>query len=101
MIGEMENMWVFLGKQQLEIFEQNCEAYFELLSTAATQRTILSMFYFVSVRSKRIMPIDKLVESDKRDLWESAKEIASGRLDHNQTIELSKCLYTISCFLKG
>jgi len=98
---QTENMWVVLGKQQLNIFEQQSEAYFELLVTGLTQRTILSMFYFVSVRSKRLLPIEKLPESDKKDLWESAKDIAAGRLDNNQTIELSKCLYTIQCFLKG
>ena len=98
---QTENMWVALGKQQLDIFQQNSEAYFELLVTALTQRTILSMFYFVSVRGKRLMAIELLPESDKRDLWESAKEVAGGRLDHYQTIELSKCLYTIQCFLKG
>lgn len=95
------NMWAILGQQQLSIFEQSCEAYFEILVTASTQRLILSMFYFVSVRSKALIAIELLAETDKRDLWESSKEIAAGRLDHHQTVELSKCLYTIQRFLKG
>jgi hypothetical protein len=99
MIIESENMWVRLGKLQLNVFGDNPQAYFELLVTGLTQRVILSMFYFVLVRMRRIIPVEELSESDKADLWESAKEIAADRLDKNKTIELSKCLYIIQEFM--
>lgn len=101
MTDPTENMWIKLGCLQMDVFEANSEAYMNLLITGLTQKVIMLMCYFVSVRMKLILPMEQLPESEKRELWERAKEIASGRLDHNQTIELSKCLYTISCFLKG
>lgn len=94
-----ENMWYKLGQGQLDIFQNNCEAYFELLVTGLNQRVIMTMFYSVCVRFKLLMPIEMLPDSDKRDLWESTKDIAGGRLDNYQCIELSKCLYTIQRFL--
>lgn len=99
MITLSENMWEVLGGKQMETFELHPEAYFELLVTGLSQRVIMSMFYFVLVKRKQIKPVEMLSETDKKDLWESSKEIAAGRLDNAKCIELSKCLYTIQEFM--
>lgn len=101
MTDPTENMWIKLGCLQMDIFEKDSITYFDMLVTSLNQRVIMYMCYFVSVRMKLVVPLEDLPETEKRELWDRAKELAADRLDNEQTIRLSKCLYTIQCFLKG
>jgi hypothetical protein len=91
--------WLELGKQQAELFANDNFIFAELLITTECSRGIMVVCYTVLVRTMIIGPIEKMAIEDKQTLWETAKEIAKGRLGENKMIELSKALVSLEYFL--
>lgn len=91
--------WIELGRKQASLFMDNNLPYVECLITADCNRSILNTCYNVLVRSKKMIPIDKLPEKEKLTLWETAKEFAKDRMNKEQLIELVKALLTLEYFL--
>jgi hypothetical protein len=92
-------MTLQLGRQQAEIFVSNNVAYCEILVTCSCPRTILLYAYNHLVYLQKITPIEELLLDDKQFAWETAKDIAKGRLSRKSLIELVQALVALNYFL--
>lgn len=64
-----------------------------------SQRYILLWCYASLVGNKKIKLMEALDKDDKESIWAMAKEIADGRINKNDVIELCKALYTLEYLL--
>lgn len=94
----LDNMWIQLAIKEMDSFEGNSEAYFKVLATGLTQRIIMVMCYFVSVRMGIVKPLQELEVEKKQKIWIHAKELGGPNCEQWKLIELSKALYVIQCF---
>jgi hypothetical protein len=88
-----------LARKEVESFKANNLAYCEVLVTCTTQRNILRMGYNLLVHRKKIVPIEEMTLAAKTTAYETAKDIAKGRLGRPGLIELVKALIVIEYFL--
>lgn len=88
-----------LGRIQAEMFMANNYSYCEILVKASCPRTILVMAYNRLVRESKLVPIEDLLQEQKEQAWETAKELAKGRLGRNALVDLVKSLLAIEYFL--
>lgn len=91
---------VELGKKQAALFEENNVAYVSCLVKFNSQRNILVWCYTSFVGAKKINPIEDILPSEKKSMWEMANEIANGILDKDGLIELCKAFYTLEYLLR-
>ncbi len=88
-----------LGQKQAQLFLANNVAYCEVLVTCACPRHILLSAYSQLVRLQIIAPIEDLRQEEKENAWQTAKDIAQGRLGRKDLIEVVQALLTIEYFL--
>lgn len=88
-----------LGQLQAQLFVSNNVAYCETLVTCDCPRKILVMTYERLVRQRKIIPIEDMLQDQKQTAWDTAKEIAKGRLGRKALVEVVQALLTIEYFL--
>lgn len=79
-------------------FEKDNSFFIECLIKFSAVRKIMVMGYFRLLKDGKIVPIENLHNDEKISFWNDAKEFAAGRLDNDQCIEFTKCLYTLKYF---
>src|SRR5690242_17227257 len=94
-------MWIELGKKQVDVFTANHEAYLECIVTSAGIRNVMMTVYNMLVGSKMLQKLEDQPYNGKLHVWETAKEIAKDRMDKEGVIKLSKVLYTIEYYLNN
>ena len=88
-----------LARKEAESFKSNSVAYCEVLVTCTAQRNILRMAYNLLVHRKKIVAIEDMALADKTTAYDTAKDIAKGRLGRAGLVELVKALIVIEYFL--
>ncbi len=88
-----------LGRKQALLFQDNNVVYCEMLVTCDCPRHILVNTYQTLVRREKLTPIEDMLLADKQTAWNTAKEIAKGRLGRKALVELVQALITLEYFL--
>ena len=88
-----------LVKKHIEIFHQNNVVFMNCLVTGNGLKGIFLSVYNTLIISKKIIAIELLPVDQKKELWEGAKEFADNRLNNEDCIKFSKCLYVLEYFL--
>lgn len=88
-----------LGRKQVDLFLSNNVTYCEILVTCSCPRHILLMAYQRLVQLRKITPIEDMLQEQKKIAWETAKDIAKGRLRKIELVEVVQALLTIEYFL--
>jgi hypothetical protein len=88
-----------LGRKQAQLFLANNVVYCELLVTCDCPREILVMTYHGLVRREKITPIEDMLQEQKETAWQTAKDIANGRLGRKALVEVVQALLVIEYFL--
>jgi hypothetical protein len=88
-----------LAAQQVESFYKNEPVYIECLVKFKSLRKIMLGIYNSQVSLNKILPIEKLNEGDKMELWEQTKTYSNNRLNKNEIIELAKTVWCLSNLL--
>lgn len=88
-----------LARKQGEIFEKDNVGYMKSIPFVQTPQSILLGCYEILVRQVKVKKIEELSEVDQRNIWDTAKEFAAGRLNKEELIRLSKCLYALEYIL--
>lgn len=99
MLDKCKYTWVWLAVEQSKVFIDNNVSYTEALVNATSIRYIWQVCYSYFVNTKQLPPLERISVEDKTHVWETAKEIAAGRLNNKKTIELSKALYCLEYVL--
>jgi hypothetical protein len=94
-----KEMWIDLGRKQVDCFTNDHETYLECIVKYTGIRDVMMMVYRMLLSSKMIQPLEDQHYEGKLHVWETAKEIAAGRMDKEGQIQLSKVLYTIEYYL--
>lgn len=97
----MLELFVELGKKQVDMFSSNHLTYMNCIVTCEGMRNIMMTVYKSLVHSKRLIALEEMPQDHKLQVWETAKEISNGRMDKKGTIQLSKILYTIEYYLNN
>jgi hypothetical protein len=84
------NSFLDLSSKQVLLFNDNNLVWTECLVKFESVKAIMDMGYNILVRSKKIIPIESMAQEDKVTLWNTTKDIASGRLDQKDLIRISK-----------
>lgn len=95
----MSNIYLEIGKAQVELFYQNNLDYINSLVTCDSIRGLMNSIYNFLTDTKKIEKIETLELEYRQSLWDQTKEYAAGRLDKKKAIELSKALYTLEYLL--
>ncbi len=88
-----------LGRKQAQLFTANNVAYCEALVTCYCPREIMVLTYHRLVRQGKITPIEDMLQEQKETAWQTAKDMAAGRLGKAALIEVVKALLVIEYFL--
>lgn len=88
-----------LGQLQAQLFVGNNVVYCETLIICDCPRKILGMIYVRLVRQHKIIAIEDMLQEQKQIAWDTAKEIAKGRLGRKALVEVVQALLTIEYFL--
>jgi hypothetical protein len=88
-----------LGRKQTVFFTVDNVLYCEVLVSADSCRSILVGCYSTLVRLGKLIPIENLRQSEKEVAWQTAKNIAKGRLGKKAMIELVQALMALEYFL--
>jgi hypothetical protein len=99
MLDKARYPWLWLAIKQAELFVENNIAYTTCLVTGDSPRYIMNHAYCCLVNSNHLMALELLPKDEKENVWETAKEIAAGRLNKAKTVELSKALYCLEYIL--
>jgi hypothetical protein len=92
--------FVELGYKQAALCRENPEVYLNLLVTAQSQRSIMFSAYNSLRMAGKLKAIELLPEEARREIWQSAKDLAKGRLPTDKLILLSKCLMALNYLLE-
>jgi hypothetical protein len=84
---------------EVNAFYSNEPGYIECLVTAKSIRKIMTGIYNSRVFTQKIIPIEKLSEEEKIELWEQTKAYAKGRLNKTELIELAKAVWCLANIL--
>lgn len=97
---DVKSDYIDLGYKQAALCRQNPEAYLNLLVTASSQRSIMFSAYNSLRMRGQLKAIELLPEEARREIWQSAKDLAKGRLPTDKLILLSKCLMALNYLLE-
>ena len=92
----MREIAIWLGARQVELFESNSPIYLDVFCSGEGIRKILRGYYNELVRDEKVIAIENLEPEYKKQLKETAIEMAKGRLNKEGCIELCKCLQVLS-----
>jgi len=99
MLDKKKYTWVWLAVEQSKVFAENNVPYMDAMVNGDSIRYIWQVCYSYFINTKQLPPLESLPVEDKTHVWETAKEIAAGRLNNKKTIELSKSLYCLEYVL--
>lgn len=98
MILEKTNL-LELGRKQAQLYEADNVGYCERLVTTDYPRQFLSKVYWILVRRGKIIAKEDMLLEDKEFAWQTAKEIAKGRLKQKGLVEVVHALLAFEYFL--
>jgi len=90
---------LILGQKQAPLFTADNIAYSETLVTCYVPRHILVCAYRCLVRRGRLIPVEELSQAQKELAWQTAKDIARGRLPRSNLVEIVQALLALEYFL--
>lgn len=88
-----------LGRKQAQLFTANNVAYGETLVTCYCPRDILLKCYYGLVRRGKVTAIEDMLQQEKETAWETAKDLAKGRLRIKELKDVVRALVTLEYFL--
>lgn len=88
-----------LGRKQAQLFTANNVAYVETLVTCYCPRDILLKCYYGLVRRGKVTAIEDMLQHEKESAWETAKDLAKGRLRIKELKDVVRALVAIEYFL--
>jgi hypothetical protein len=88
-----------LAYKEAETFQNNNVAWMECLITCDCTKSIMELGYNILVRKGKIIPIEKMTQAEKENIWNSAREFSKGRLDKEGLIKVAKGLVTLEYLL--
>lgn len=91
-----KEMAIWLGQMQVELFESNQPVYMDVFCSGTAVRSILADYYNTLVAKGDLIAIENLNPPDKKELKQTAIEIAAGRLDTAGCVQLCKCLSVLT-----
>jgi hypothetical protein len=97
---DIKSDFVDLGYKMAAQCRENPEVFLDLLITAPSQRSILFSAYNSLRMRGKLKAIELLPEEARREIWQSAKDLAKGRLPTDKFVLLSKVLYTLNYLLE-
>lgn len=95
--------WIDLGKEMAADFSASKDnlQYLKDLAVLSVPKQVFLLAYNVLHRSKKILTIEFLSPEDKNKTWETAKEIADGRITSNEEMkDICRCLITLEYLLQ-
>lgn len=92
----MREIAIWLGARQVELFESNSPIYLDVFCSGEGIRKILTGYYNQLVQDGKVVAIENLEVEYKKQLKETAIEMAAGRLNTEGCVELCKCLQVLS-----
>jgi hypothetical protein len=96
----LSESFIDLGRKQAQLFRDNPEIFLECLIEYPSQRSVLFAIYNSLRMRGEIKTMEALPENERREIWNTAKELAKGRLPVDKMILLSKVLYTLNWLLE-
>lgn len=94
------SIYLEMGKKYAADFEKDNIGFCKGLPGVPVAMQILSSCYEIFVRGNKIKKIEALAKEEKNIMWETAKEIADGRITNNEgMIRLCTCLYALEFIL--
>lgn len=94
-------MFLELARKQVFLFELDNVSYMRTLVNAQSIRNIMIGGYNSLLVGNKLTPIESLPPEQKTTMWETAKEIAVGKLDTEKLIELCKALCCLEYMLNN
>lgn len=94
-----ESPFLELAKKQVELFQNDNSAWMECLVTCDCTKSIMELGYNILVRQNKIIPIEKMYQTDKENIWNAAREFSRGRLNKQGLIKMSKGLVVLEYLL--
>lgn len=88
-----------LARKEAETFQKDNVAWMECLVTCECTKTIMELGYKILLRQNKIIPIEKMAQTDKENLWGQARDFAKNRLDIEGLIKICRGLITLEYFL--
>jgi hypothetical protein len=88
-----------VAKKQAAMCNDDSVTYINCLITCEGMRGLMTTVYNALINTKRAIKIEDLSLEEKNTLWLQTKEFANNQLNLQETIKLSKCLYSIEYFL--
>lgn len=88
-----------LGRKQAQLFAEDNEDYCETLVNCDKPRDIILMAYYGLVRRGKITAIEDMLQHEKEMAWDTAKDIAKGRLGIKALKDVVRALVAIEYFL--
>ena len=92
----MPEIVIWLGTQQVDLFENKSEEYISAFCHNKAMRKIMCDYYNILLVIKKIISIENTSPEYKKALKDDEKEFAKGRLDTDGRIQLCKCLHVLS-----
>jgi hypothetical protein len=102
--NELHESWIRcimkIGREQMEQFENACEAYVTDLIECNARRTMMRWIYNDMVKAKKLQAIECYDQDTKKKMWAAVKDLCGGRTDdQNKLIDIAKVLYLIEYFI--
>lgn len=88
-----------LARLQVDLLLSNNVAYCEILVTCYCPREILNRAYRILVRMGKITALEDMPYEDQKAAGQLGKDIAKGRLQRKELIEVVKALLAVEYFL--
>jgi len=95
----MTSDMLILAQKQTQLFTADNIAYSEILVTCYVPRHLLVCAYRCLVRTRRLIAIEQLSQAQKEEAWQTAKDIARGRLSRSNLVEVVQALLALEYFL--
>jgi len=89
------NTWMGLCMKYRSDFENQKDqvVWLKAIASSSVARSIMLMSYNFLVYKKVITIMEDLPVDQKENIWETAKDIADGKLMKNELIDFCRCLY--------
>lgn len=94
-MNPIDDIWIQLGIKQMDIFDQNNEAYMSMLVNGTSLVSIWKVVYERAIALKVLTPLDETPSDYKRLLWREAYDLSKGKLNKEEMSSLCRALYTM------
>lgn len=102
--NELHESWIKcimkIGREQMEQFENACEAYVTDLIECNARRNMMRWIYNDLVKAKRLQAIESYDAETKKRMWANVRDFCKGRTDdQKKMVDIAKVLYLIEYFI--